>query len=192
MEITHVLLIEDDVSFAYLVEQMLGSNYLVERVATLGEGLGVIEGGGIDVVLLDLTLPDTVDARETLRQFFEIHTEVAVLILSNHSDPDLMLNALAVGAQGYLIKGQINLDWLRSAVFQAVLARQYQRQHKAKLAQIFEDLYQVWEEESIRLYQMAETFEDVEEGGKIHQMAETISSRLARLAGVIATDIRTG
>ena len=192
MEITHVLLIEDDVSFAYLVEQMLGSDYLVERVATLGEGLRVIEGDGIDVVLLDLTLPDTVDARETLRQFFEIHTEVAVLILSNHSDPDLMLNALAVGAQGYLIKGQINLDWLRSAVFQAVLARQYQRQYKAKLAQIFDDLYQVWEEESLRLYQMAETFEDVEEGEKIRQMAETISSRLARLAGVIATDIRTG
>ncbi len=190
MEITRVLLIEDDVPFAFLVERMLGEGYEVRQVATLGEGLEVITGNGVDVVLLDLMLPDSAEAGETLRRFFEAHIEVAALILSNHSDPDLMMSALAVGAQGYLVKGKINPDWLRSAVFQAVLMRQYQRRHKEKLKQIFQDLYQVWEEESVRLYQMAETFEDSAAGERVSEMAETISSRLAQLAGVIAPDIR--
>lgn len=190
MEKTRVLLIEDDEAFGVLVTQMLGEGYEVRREATLGEGLTVAGRRAADVVLLDLTLPDSVDAGETLRRFFETHTEVAALILSNHSDPDLMMKAMAVGAQGYLVKKWINSDWLRAAVFQAVLMRQYQRRHKAQLAKIFEELYQAWEEESVRLYKMAESLQKAEGIDTVYVTAEVISDRLARLAQLVAVEIR--
>lgn len=192
---TNVLLIEDEDSFAFLVEQMLGLGYLVRREKTLLGGLKVVAENGIEVVLLDLTLPDSVDAAGTLRQFFELHSEVAVLILSNHSNPDLMMQALEVGAQGYLVKRQINADWLRAAVFQAVLIRQYQSRHRERLTVIFQELYQVWEEESVRLYQLAEGLGGRaagERGDAVYAAAEAISDRLARLAQFIAPEIREG
>lgn len=188
MELTKVLLVEDDDSFALLVDRMLGNGYEVIRQKTLEAGLQAVAQNGVDVVLLDLTLPDS-EAELTLRRFFETRLEVAVLILSNHSDPGLMMKALAVGAQGYLVKGKINAPWIRSAVFQAVLGRQYQRRHRDQLVRIFQELYQVWEEESVRLYQMAKAVTEPDEAELIYASAEVISDRLARLAKLIAPEI---
>jgi DNA-binding NarL/FixJ family response regulator len=188
MEKTKVLLIEDDESFGLLVARMLGPDYEVRQEVTLTRGLQVIGEQEVDVVLLDLMLPDSEDASGTLRKFFEKYIRVAVLILSNYSDPDLMIKSIEVGAQGYLIKGRINSDWLRSAVFQAVLIRQTERRHREQLGEIFQELYSIWEEESVGLYRVARTLE-TDRAEFVYNSAEKISDRLAKLAKLIRPEL---
>jgi signal transduction histidine kinase len=61
----------------------------------------------IDVVLLDLTLPDS----QGFETFTRVHTfspDVAIVVLSGLDDEGLAVRAVQVGAQDYLVKGQVD------------------------------------------------------------------------------------
>lgn len=57
-----VLLVEDNIGFAYFVRDLLTrrntGRYALEHAGTLSEGLAVLRRGSIDIILLDLGLPD--------------------------------------------------------------------------------------------------------------------------------------
>lgn len=59
--------------------------------------------GDVDLVLLDLQLPDR-DGLEVLDDINQHHAAVPVVMLSGHQDPDLMRQALARGALGFIPK----------------------------------------------------------------------------------------
>ena len=93
---------------------------LSEEVAVVGEGadgddaLGLVAGGDVDVLLLDLRMPrrDGISALEAMR---ERGDTVPVLVLTTFDDDELVLAALRAGARGYLLK-DVTLDQLVSAV----------------------------------------------------------------------------
>jgi two-component system cell cycle response regulator len=116
-----VLLVEDDDADTVLVKRALAEasrdQFDVEFVEGLNDGLGRLAAGGIDVVLLDLTLPDA-RGTEGFERVREAAPEVPVVVLTGE---DERLAAHVVGeGQDYLVKGQFDPKNLARAVRYAI------------------------------------------------------------------------
>ena len=106
-----VLLIEDDPEYTGLLRRTLSKEkspqFDLESASRLQAGLERLGQGGTDVILLDLSLPDS----QGLETFNRVHTQapaVPILILSDCEDETLALEAVAKGAQDYLVKGHLD------------------------------------------------------------------------------------
>ena len=116
-----VLLIEDSIVDAKLVQTMLNkaSMFEVERVDRLSAGIEHLEKRRSDIILLDLTLPDS-SGLDTFRKVYEHASSLPIVILSSTDDESLAMEILKNGAQDYLVKEGIdrnNLDVKISSSF---------------------------------------------------------------------------
>lgn len=120
---TRVLLVEDNPTDALLTEVSLTDGnpglFQVQRVGTLAEALEAVTHGQVDVVLLDLGLPDSFGL-ETFERLHAGASEVPVIVLSGQTDEELALKAVQSGAQDYLVKGHADGGTLARAVRYAV------------------------------------------------------------------------
>jgi PAS domain S-box-containing protein len=115
-----VLLIEDNPGDARLIREMLpegkGAVLSLEWVESLTAGLQRIARGGIDLVLLDLGLPESAGL-ETLRR---LHADAGrspiVVVMSGLGDEGIAAQAVEEGAQDYLIKGQVDGKLLNRSI----------------------------------------------------------------------------
>lgn len=111
----NVLLIEDDIVDARSVQRRLAAHmhesYKLLNATSLKEGLGILNTEIVDLVLLDLSLPDS-QQLNTLDQVHDSHPEVPIVVLSGLADQDLSIEALRRGAQDYLVKGREHEDGL--------------------------------------------------------------------------------
>ena len=102
-----VLIIEDNPGDARLVQEALKGTsdpaYRVEWAEGLSIGLARLADGGIDVLLLDLGLPDS-QGLATLQLVRDLAPEVPVVVLSGDDDEQLAMEAVREGAQDYLVK----------------------------------------------------------------------------------------
>ena len=125
MNNSHVtaLLIEDNPDDALLMQSELAATGAVpldlEWVERLSTGLKRLEQGGIDVVLLDLSLPDSSGA-ETLRRVLAQVSGVPIVVLTGLDDELLAFELVKEGAQDYLIKGQVDGNLLLRSVLYAI------------------------------------------------------------------------
>ena len=110
-----ILLIEDDDGDADMVCELLGRDVQVHRCRNLDEGVQVLARGGIEVVLLDLSLPDSqgIDSVATTHVF---DSETPIIVMTGLDDEELALRAIAAGAHDYLIKGQTDARALRRSI----------------------------------------------------------------------------
>lgn len=76
--------------------------------------LRLVEELSPDVVLLDLNMP-VMSGEETLQALNARQSEIPVIILTTYNEDDLMINALALGAKGYLLK-----DTSRDELFRTI------------------------------------------------------------------------
>ena len=119
-----VLLVEDDDGDALLVEEELelsGAEVDLERRRTLAEAIGTALAG-FDCVLLDLGLPDA-EGLDALLRLREAAPELAVLVLTGLADEERGVEAVAAGAQDYLVKGSTSGVLLARALRYAVERR---------------------------------------------------------------------
>lgn len=120
-----LLLIEDDPLYARLVTEVLshppsGKPYQVSHVETLLEGLERLgDASAFDVVLLDLGLPDA-QGLETVQAVRERAPLLPLVVLSGQDDLEMAINAMRLGAQEYLVKGQAEDALLARALRYAV------------------------------------------------------------------------
>lgn len=77
---------------------------IVGEAATGAEAIVRITTVGVDLILLDLKLPD-IDGVALLRRLKEAVPATPVLVISMHDDPPLVRRAVAAGAAGYALKG---------------------------------------------------------------------------------------
>jgi len=104
-----VLLIEDNPSDARLTRELLadarGSTFEVEHADRLAKGLERLSRGGVDVVLLDLALPDSQGLQTLARTAAQPH-KAPIIVLTGREDDALAVEATRQGAEDYLVKGE--------------------------------------------------------------------------------------
>ncbi len=117
------LLIEDSEADADLFQEMLCSDnatsIVSEWASTLKSGLKLAEQKRFDVILLDLSLPDSFSL-STLKKTLAAVQDVPIIIMTGLADQELGLLAVKEGAQDYLIKGQVNTDVIHRAIRYAI------------------------------------------------------------------------
>ncbi|MFC2079425.1 diguanylate cyclase [Candidatus Bipolaricaulota bacterium] len=113
-----MLLVEDNPDDAVIVKRLLGgSEYVGELtvVSRIRDSVRLIDDGLVDMVLLDLSLPDSTDLRGLHR--LRAHApEIPIIILTGLSDLGMAEQAVRSGAQDYLIKDQLEGNLLQHAV----------------------------------------------------------------------------
>jgi len=105
-----VLLVEDNPGDARLIlellEEVQAQAFDLERVGRLDHALSRLSRTGVDVVLLDLGLPDS-QGLETFVRARRSAPEEPIVVISGLDDERLALEAVRSGAQDYLVKGRI-------------------------------------------------------------------------------------
>jgi diguanylate cyclase len=117
-----VLLVEDNPGDARLVEILLseaGPGFEVSHAVRLDEALEELDRAEFDVVLLDLSLPDS-SGFETVERVRMAVPEMPVVVLSGRDDDEFALQALQGGAEDYLVKGSGDGDLIARSIRYAI------------------------------------------------------------------------
>ncbi len=115
-----VLLVEDNPGDVFLLREMVddepNSRFRVEAETNrLADAIERLRGGTIDVVLLDLSLPDSRGV-ETFNQAHAAAPDVPIIVLSERDDEELALQTVQLGAYEYLVKGRVDTHLLHRAL----------------------------------------------------------------------------
>lgn len=128
-KVTQILLIEDNPADAKLVEIYLNeSNILVPKITKVQElrkGMMLLEDSDYDVVLLDLTLPDS-SGFDTIKTMLSEFPEQTVIVMTGLEDETVALNSVKAGAQDFIVKGQFDSNLLSRTVAYAIERHQLQ------------------------------------------------------------------
>lgn len=130
-----ILLVEDNPGDTRLIQEMLRDvSTLIERVdidgqqvesieihdeQTLEAGVERLSTTDIDVVLLDLGLPDST-GMETLREMTDAVGTAPIVVLTGLRDEQVGIEAIQHGAQDYLVKDEVTSDLLVRAIHHAI------------------------------------------------------------------------
>ncbi|MCG8588656.1 MAG: response regulator, partial [Proteobacteria bacterium] len=99
-----VLVVEDERFFREAIAEALVEDGFQCTMVEDGEtALTVVEEEPVGVVVLDIRLPG-IDGIEVLRRLRDVRPSLRVIILSAHTDQELVLEALRLGACDYLAK----------------------------------------------------------------------------------------
>jgi len=140
-----ILVIEDDPGDFGLIRAHVRLSGLVQGggkepviwAKTLAEGIATAQSNKPDIVLLDLSLPDSTGL-DTVRAMRAALPGVPIVVLTGHDDSALDAAALEVGAQDYLVKGQFEHDALgravRHALARGALEQELERKNRELLA----------------------------------------------------------
>lgn len=125
-----ILLIEDDSFYARLVREWFAARpgetaAVVDVAGTLEIGLRRISQGGVNLILLDLNLPDSTGLK-TLAAAIEAAPGIPIVVLSATDDEGITLEAIQLGAEDYLVKDKCGAELLLRVVDSA-LARHHAR-----------------------------------------------------------------
>lgn len=115
---THLLLIESDPADAKVIKDALHDDsaaFVVEWVKSLAEALEYLANNPIEVVLLDLALPDG-KGLGAFDKVIAAAPDALILVLSSASDDELRRTAMERGAHDYFAKGHIDAHWLPRAL----------------------------------------------------------------------------
>ncbi|MCT7951857.1 PAS domain S-box protein [Ancylothrix sp. C2] len=133
-----ILLIEDNAQDAELIKELLQeiphpNKIALTWVQRLGEAIAVLQKENFNLILLDLSLPDSFGF-DTLVRLQEFISNSPIVVLGNNSNEELALQSIQVGAQDYLIKGKIDSSLLNRSLNYAIerhrLAKSLQENHE--------------------------------------------------------------
>ncbi|MET0514478.1 MAG: PAS domain S-box protein, partial [Nitrospiraceae bacterium] len=126
----HILLIEDDPEDARMLRELLSDvdpgGFTLTHVDQLAHGISRLKESGIDIVLLDMSLPDS-QGLDSLLHLSKSAMGIPIIALTRSKDETLGLQVIQHGAQDHLVKGLVTGPGLqrslRYAVARASMAR---------------------------------------------------------------------
>ncbi|WP_088242313.1 hybrid sensor histidine kinase/response regulator [Calothrix rhizosoleniae] len=122
-----ILLIEDNLAEARLLQEFLkqakSHEFIVVHAQRLAAGLQKLRTDHYDVILLDLTLPDS-QGLVSLPPLMSQVPSTPIVVLTNLNDDELALEAVREGAQDYLVKRQVNVAILIRSIRYAIERKQ--------------------------------------------------------------------
>ena len=118
-----LLIVEDNPGDARLLQEMFredtGPTSRLMHVSSMADAEQYLSQNSVDIILLDLGLPDA-QGLEAVRRARIAAPRVPLVVLTGLDDQALATQALQEGAQDYLIKGQVELRLLLRALRYAV------------------------------------------------------------------------
>jgi DNA-binding response OmpR family regulator len=141
-----VLLVEDSQTDAELfeiyLEQVRSADYQIKVTESLADAIAELKSRPIDIVLADLNLPDSFGI-DTCRKLHKAAPAVPIVVLTGLADEEKALEAMQVGAQDYLVKGEIDGNVLSRSIRYSIERRRaadMQRQSDERMRLITEQL----------------------------------------------------
>ena len=126
----NVLIIEDNEGDFLLVEAYLLEGIpaaIITHVEFLADGLKAVENNNFDVILLDLSLPDS-KGENSIRQLKLLSHQPPIIVLTGSSDKQIGINSLRLGVQDYLVKDEINETILQKSISYNIERKNSQQQ----------------------------------------------------------------
>ncbi len=127
----NVLLIEDNPQHVALLEQILAE--LIDERFRLIHAESVVAGierlalRGVDIILLDLSLPDS-EGFDTFARVFAEAGDTPIIVLSGIGDEALAVQTVQNGAQDYLVKGHVDKHLLVRSMQYAIERQRSQQE----------------------------------------------------------------
>lgn len=119
MDNISILIVEDNPADSLLIKEYLaeGRRFSAEimEAETLESALGLLVHYDFDVVLLDLSLPDS-SGLDTVRRLITKFPELVVIVLTGLQDEEVALQSVRYGAQDYLEKQQLSENMLSKSI----------------------------------------------------------------------------
>lgn len=139
-----ILLIEDNPGDARLLQEMLKiSEFKDARLhwaENLADAMNYLSYNTPDVVLVDLTLPDS-KGLNTVSSILSVYPNIVMIVLTGINDVELAAQALQIGAQDYLSKNRID-DQVISRAIRYALERKKNELALRESEELFRNLYE--------------------------------------------------
>lgn len=133
---TRVLIIEDNIEYASMLKAVLskseGLKFELISFTNLEDGLAGLKNNDVDVVLLDLDLPDS-SGLDTFNKVSSSTSSLPIIILTGDDDEQLAIQSLKLGAQDYLIKSQTDNKLLLKSILFSIERKKMEEQLKSAL-----------------------------------------------------------
>ena len=128
---TRILLIEDNPGDARILRELLAERnahrFTLVHVDRLDTGVRCLDQSAVDIILLDLSLPDSQGA-ETLTRMHAAAKGIPIVLMTGLEDEELGLRLIQAGAHDYLVKGQVTAPLLTRALSYAVVRASLERE----------------------------------------------------------------
>ena len=119
----NIISIEDNLGDLILLDEILKESSETEYVLTnfpgLKDALDYLENGACDIILLDLSLPDS-KGLKSLEKIRMVNDVKPVIVMTGNDDQELAKKAIHSGAQDYLVKGNFNFSLISRAISYAI------------------------------------------------------------------------
>ena len=128
-DVLRILVAEDDPADALLTTELITDSGLtasVSCVANAREAADLLRAGSVDCLVLDLHLPD-LNGIGALGDWLPTLPSTAVVVMTGLDDRAAGLAAVRAGAQDYLVKGQVEAEWLARTIRYAVQRKRAER-----------------------------------------------------------------
>lgn len=141
---TSVLLVEDNPPDARFIEELFNEvqhgkdtqlgDVEIEHFESLADSLDAVDEG-VDVVLLDLNLPDS-SGMETVEAMLKEAPDLPIVVLTGVPESELGTRAVGTGAQDYLVKDDVTADSLVRTIRYAIERKEKERELRSTRDQL--------------------------------------------------------
>lgn len=193
-----VLIIEDNPGDARLIEEMLKEakrfqfNFFNQK--TLSEGLEELLKNEIDVILLDLNLPDCTGLN-TISIIRDKVETMPIIILTGRDDEDLAINSLKLGMQDYLVKGKIDPILLERSILYAIGRQQVKLELELSKKKIEEEFLRANFYKDIFAHDMSNILQGILSVSQLCKMEltnQSVNNDIVNIIGIIENQIIRG
>lgn len=118
MKKLNILLVDDHEIVIDGLKAVLSDKYSPEQIEKAHSGedaLEILKTTPIDLVLLDISMPNGIDGIETAKLIRDQYPSIKIILFTMIGDGNFIINALKVGVQGYVMKGK-NTNILINAI----------------------------------------------------------------------------
>jgi DNA-binding NarL/FixJ family response regulator len=137
--ITHILLIEESPKDVRFIQSLLAAtpsdHFTCEHVDQLSQAIEIMRNEPFELVLLDLSLPDS-QGLNTFNILYSYVTRLPIVILVDFKDEVFAEQAIQAGAQDFLIKGQVNRNRLIDTLHHAIERKQIENTLQVRVREL--------------------------------------------------------
>jgi DNA-binding NarL/FixJ family response regulator len=111
---TRILVVDDHTQFRQFISSMLQEQSNLKVIGEAEDGLDAVQQAQAlqpDLILLDIGLP-SLNGIEAARQIGQLASKARIIFLTQESSPEVVREALALGAWGYVVKAHAGSDLL--------------------------------------------------------------------------------